>query len=255
MKTIINPFVTLVGAGPGDPELFTLGGRNALMSAKAVLYDALVSPELLKYAPTAKKVFVGKRKGFKRYSQEEINQLIVDYAHSHGNVVRLKGGDPFVFGRGAEELESVIQNGIPYKVIPGITSATSVPTRLGISLTKRGISQSFWTITGTTSHHQLSNDIYLASQSSATVVILMGVSKLPEIVSIYKRLDKHDLPVAIIQSGYMKEENRVVGTINTIEEKSRLAQISNPAIIVIGDVVDDRLEVKQKTELNALFTY
>lgn len=255
MKTIINPFVTLVGAGPGDPELFTLGGRNALMNAKAVLYDALVSPELLKYAPTAKKVFVGKRKGFKRYSQEEINQLIVDYAHSHGNVVRLKGGDPFVFGRGAEELESVIQNGIPYKVVPGITSATSVPTRLGISLTKRGISQSFWTITGTTSHHQLSNDIYLASQSSATVVILMGVSKLPEIVSIYKSLDKHDLPVAIIQSGYMKEENRVVGTINTIEEKSRLAQISNPAIIVIGDVVEDRLEVKQKTELNALFTY
>ena len=244
MKTKLEKKVTLLGAGPGDLDLITVKGVKALQNAKVVLYDALINRELLKYAPDAELVFVGKRKGYHRYSQDEINELIVKNAFQYGNVVRLKGGDPFIFGRGTEEIDYIASFGIETEVISGISSSMAVPASQGISLTKRGVSESFWVITGTTSERKLSNDVYLAAQSTATIVILMGMSKLPEIVSIFKKFNKNSVPTAIIQNGTTKNEKLGLGTIDTIEEVVAEKQLSSPAIIVIGEVVKESNKLK-----------
>ena len=238
MRNIVNPKVTLVGAGPGDPELITLKAVFALNKADVVLYDALIDPVLLKHAPeTALKIFVGKRVGKHSQPQEDTNQLCVSLAKKHGHVVRLKGGDPFVFGRGAEEIEYVEAFGIPTEMIPGITSAIAVPASAGIPVTKRGVSESFWVVTGTTSAVELSKDLALAAQSTATVVVLMGTKKLGEIVQVYRKFGKNDLPIAIIQSGTTREEKIVAGYISDIEQKAKEAKAEAPAIIIIGEVV------------------
>lgn len=238
MRNNVNPKVTLVGAGPGDPELITLKAVFALNKADVVLYDALIDPVLLKHAPeTALKIFVGKRVGKHSQPQEDTNQLCVSLAKKHGHVVRLKGGDPFVFGRGAEEIEYIEAFGIPTELIPGITSAIAVPASAGIPVTKRGISESFWVVTGTTSAGELSKDLALAAQSTATVVVLMGTKKLGEIVQVYRKFGKNDLPIAIIQSGTTREEKIVAGYISDIEQKAKEAQAEAPAIIIIGEVV------------------
>ncbi|MFD1292239.1 uroporphyrinogen-III C-methyltransferase [Lutibacter holmesii] len=239
MKTKITPKVTLIGAGPGDPDLITVKGVKALSKAKVVLYDALINRELLAYAPNAEKIFVGKRKDFHRYSQDEINELIVKSAFEYGDAVRLKGGDPFVFGRGSEEVDYIESFGIETTVISGISSSMAVPASQGISLTKRGVSESFWVITGTTSERKLSNDVFLAAQSTATVVILMGMSKLSEIVTIFKKYNKSEVSTAIIQNGTTKSEKLGLGTIDTIEEVVAHKKLSSPAIIVIGEVVKE----------------
>ncbi|MEC7782273.1 MAG: uroporphyrinogen-III C-methyltransferase [Bacteroidota bacterium] len=240
---IKNPKLTVVGAGPGDVELFTLKGIRALESADVVLYDALVNPELLEYANNAELIFVGKRKGCYAYQQEQINDLIIARAKSHGHVVRLKGGDPFIFGRGAEEMEVAAAAGLEVAMVPGISSSLAVPAYQNIPLTKRGSSESFWVITGTTRHHKLSNDVKLAAQSSATVVILMGMSKLPEIIQLFRESGKKDIPVAIIQNGTTPEERVAVGTIDCIQEEVEKLKLSNPAIIVIGEVVRNRAQL------------
>jgi uroporphyrin-III C-methyltransferase len=240
MHNDIKPKVTLVGAGPGDPDLLTIRGANALAQADVVLYDALANSDLLDYAPSkALKIFVGKRIGAHAYTQDEINQLLVDNALTYGHVVRLKGGDPFVFGRGSEEIDYVNSFGIPTFVIPGITSAIAVPAYQGIPLTKRGVSESFWVITGTTSARQLSTDVQLAAQSSATVVVLMGMSKLNEIVAIFQKASKGETPVAIIQNGTTPHEKIGIGTIDSIQKVVSDQQLGSPAIIVIGAVVGD----------------
>lgn len=237
MKIVKNPKVTLVGAGPGDIELITVKGLKAIQNADVILYDALVNPEVLDFAPKAQHIYVGKRKGNHRYSQDEINKLIVDQAFTAGHVVRLKGGDPFIFGRGSEELQFIESFGIETEVVPGVSSATSVPMRQGISLTHRGTAESFWVITGTTSDRKLSNDVHLASKSTATVVILMGMTHLDQIVASFQREGKGSTPVAIIQNGYMKNEKVGIGRIDTIEEVVKMNGLSHPAIIVIGEVV------------------
>jgi uroporphyrin-III C-methyltransferase len=234
-----KPKLTVLGAGPGDPELMTLKGVKALAQANVVLYDALVNRELLEYAPNAIHVFVGKRKGFHKYTQDEINELIVKNAYDYGHVVRLKGGDPFIFGRGAEEIEYAKQFGLETAIVSGITSAIAVPASLGIPLTKRGISESFWVITGTTSERKLSLDVALAAKSTATVVILMGMSKLSEIVTLFKIEGKHKTPVGIIQNGTAANEKSVLGTVDSIVEKVKRNNIAAPAIIVIGEVVQE----------------
>ncbi len=246
MRNNVNPKVTLVGAGPGDPELITLKAVFALNKADVVLYDALIDPVLLKHAPeTALKIFVGKRVGKHSIPQEDTNQLCVSLAKKHGHVVRLKGGDPFVFGRGAEEIEYVEAFGIPTEMIPGITSAIAVPASAGIPVTKRGISESFWVVTGTTSGGELSKDLALAAQSTATVVVLMGTKKLGEIVEVYRRFGKNDLPIAIIQSGTTREEKIVAGYISDIEQKAKEAQAEAPAIIIIGEVVRENTKLAE----------
>lgn len=247
--------LTVVGAGPGDIELITLKGINALKSADVVLYDALVSAELLQYAPNAEHIFVGKRKGCYAYQQEQINELIVSRAKSHGHVVRLKGGDPFVFGRGAEEMAYASEHGVEVAMVPGISSALSVPASQHIPVTKRGAAESFWVITGTTKDHQLSEDVHLAAKSNATVVILMGMSKLTSIVALFKKEGKATIPVAIIQNGTIPEEKVGIGTIETIEKEVERQQLANPAIIVIGDVVSHRAVMLQlqSTEISSNF--
>ncbi|MBQ0909316.1 uroporphyrinogen-III C-methyltransferase [Flavobacterium sp. F-328] len=240
-----QPIVTLVGAGPGDPDLLTIKGAKALAEADVVLYDALANEEILTYAPKkAIKIFVGKRKGCHEYSQDQINQLIVDNALTYGHVVRLKGGDPFIFGRGSEEIDFIESFGIPTSVVPGISSSIAVPAYQGISLTKRGVSESFWVITGTTSDRKLSNDVALAAQSSATVVILMGMSKLTQIIDLFQKESKGETPVAIIQNGTTAQEKIGVGTINNIEHVVVQEQLSSPAIIVIGEVVKESNKLK-----------
>lgn len=248
MKNNIHSKVTLIGAGPGDPELITVKGVKALERADIVLYDALINRELLKYAPKgSKRIFVGKRKDYHRYSQEEINELLVKYAFEYGNVVRLKGGDPFIFGRGSEEVEYVESFGIETEVISGISSSLAVPASQGISLTKRDVAESFWVITGTTSSKKLSDDISLAAQSTATVVILMGMSYLKEIVAIFKKYNKGNIPTAIIQNGTTKNENIGLGTVDSILEVAERKKLASPAIIVIGEVV------KESTKLRSFY--
>ena len=236
----------LLGAGPGDPELLTLKGLKALKNADVVLYDALVNPEILKHCkPETELIFVGKRKGCYAYHQDQINDLIVNRAQNYAIVVRLKGGDPFIFGRGAEEMLYAAQRGISASVIPGISSCNAVPALQNIPLTKRGISESLWVITGTTKAHKLSKDVELAAQSNATVVILMGTSKLNEILTLYKAQNKYELPVAIIQNGSLSNEKIAVGTVNTIAQIYKEKQLSNPAIIVLGHVVNHRDQMLQ----------
>src|SRR5690606_22339654 len=151
--------------------------------------------------------------------------------------VRLKGGDPFVFGRGAEEIEYARQFGIATAVVPGITSGIAAPASQGVPVTKRGVSESFWVITGTTSSGHLSEDLQLAVQSTATVVLLMATKKLSEIVEVYKRSQKSSTPIALIQNGTTKQEQVVAGTIEDIEGKVWASGIGAPAVIVIGEVV------------------
>src|ERR1700712_3204988 len=193
--------LSLVGAGPGDPDLITIKAIKTLASAKVVLYDALANDYLLQYAPTAIKQFVGKRYGCHALSQSAINDLIIEYASSHGHVVRLKGGDPFVFGRAQEEIAAAQAAGITVEVIPGISSALAVPASAMIPLTCRGINESFWVTTGTTQSGDISGDVELAARSSATVVILMAMSKLESIMDIFTENGKGETPVAIIQDG------------------------------------------------------
>jgi uroporphyrin-III C-methyltransferase len=238
---INTPKLTLVGAGPGDVDLITVKAIRALKTADVVLYDALVNEDLLDYINSdVEIIFVGKRRGCYRYQQEQINELIVVRANSKGHVVRLKGGDPFIFGRGAEEMEYAESFGIETAFVPGISSSLAVPAYQNIPLTKRGSSESFWIITGTTKDHKLSNDIKLAAKSNATVVVLMGMGKLPEIIALFQQENKNDLPVAIIQNGTRANEKVGIGTVDTILEIVKENELSNPSIIVLGEVVNHR---------------
>jgi uroporphyrin-III C-methyltransferase len=233
-----KPKLTLVGAGPGDPELLTLKAIHAIESADIVLYDALVSEEILRFIPPGvPSLAVGKRAGKHSFTQKEINELIVDSAFLYGHVVRLKGGDPFVFGRATEEIDAAIEYGIPYFVVPGISSSLAVPAAANIPVTARGISESFWVVTGTTKEGTISGDVALAAKSTATVVILMGLKKLGGIISLFESEGKGNTPVAIIQNGTLPNEKRVFGTVSTIQSLAEQQEMGPPAIIVIGEVV------------------
>jgi uroporphyrin-III C-methyltransferase len=237
------PHVTLIGAGPGDPELITLKGVNALRKADVILYDALSNDELLEYAPAnTLKIFVGKRLGCHSISQADINRQIVELANKHGHVVRLKGGDPFVFGRATEEIEAVTAAGISVSVIPGISSAIAIPETQFIPLTARGINESFWVTTGTTKSGSISADLHFAAQSSSTVVVLMAMSKLKEIMDIFSMYGKGKTPVAIIQNGTKPEEKVVTGVVENIFDKAQKSGMANPAVIIIGEVVNLRMK-------------
>jgi uroporphyrin-III C-methyltransferase len=237
-KVVIEPRITLVGAGPGDPELITMKAVKAIKAADVILYDALVNEEILDYArPGAVKVYVGKRSGIQSIAQEDVNELMVRYALEYGHVVRLKGGDPFVFGRGYEELIYAANYSIPATAIPGLSSSISVPGLQQIPVTHRGLSESFWVVTGTTASGKLSNDLYEAARSKATVVVLMGLHKLKKIVKLFENEGKQRLPVAVIQSGSTDHEKIVVGIVETIVELVEEKGIAAPAILVFGEVV------------------
>ena len=239
-KAAKKPHIILVGAGPGDPELITLKGMRALQSARVILYDALVSPLLLCHAPEGcKLVNVGKRRGKHTFSQDEINQLLVFYAYRYGHVVRLKGGDPYVFGRGHEEVEYAEKRGITTEVIPGISSALAAPASVGIPVTKRGINESFWVVTGTCAQGDIPADMLLAAQSTATVVVLMGMNNLREIVSVFHQHRGALEPAAIIQQATCPEEKFIRGTLANLEALATENDLKAPAVIVIGKVVEE----------------
>lgn len=250
----IEPKITLVGAGPGDPDLITLKGIKAIREADVILYDALVNEELLANAkPSCTLIYVGKRAERISTSQDYINKLLVDYALTHGHVVRLKGGDPFVFGRGGEEIDYIRKFNIPTAVVPGISSSVGLTGLQQIPLTYRGISESFWVITGSTSDGRLSDDLKSAVHTTATVVILMGYAKLEQIVGFYQQHGKGQLPIALIQNGSLPNERIALGRIDNILEEAEQNLVGVPAIIVLGEVVAKHQEFeKVKKELYSL---
>lgn len=233
----MNGKLTLVGAGPGDPDLISIKGMKAIKKADVILYDALAHPDLLEYArPGTEKIYVGKRAGYHSYKQEEINQLIVDRALRGNHVVRLKGGDPFVFAHGKEELEYAETFSIETEAILGISSV-NLPGLYGIPLTRRGINESFWVITATTKDGTLSKDVFQAARSTATVVLLMGLKKLDQITAIYKKSGRGNLPAALISKGSLEDGNIIFGTAATLLSKQQEHRLPGPAMIVIGEAV------------------
>ncbi|PPK99474.1 uroporphyrinogen-III C-methyltransferase [Parapedobacter indicus] len=240
-KQYIDPKITLVGAGPGDPDLISIKGVNALKTANVILYDALVDERLLDYAPQESiKVYVGNPSGDENFSQGVVNQLMVDYALNFGHVVRLKGGDLFVFGRGYEELDYAASYSIETAIIPGISSAISIPGLQGIPVTHSGSSESLWILSGTDSKGNLSTELRDAARSSATVVVLLGFDRLAEIVAIYQEIGKGGLPTAVIQNGSMTNEKTAIGLVNTIIETAEEKGIDNtgPVLLVFGATVE-----------------
>lgn len=229
--------LTLVGAGPGDPDLITVKGIKALASADVVLYDALVHPDLLDYVPDrAKKIYVGKRAGKHSFKQEEINALIVEHAFGSGHVVRLKGGDPYIFARGREEQDYAESFGIPVQVVPGVSSINMVGM-YGLPLTLRGISESFWVVTATSQHGQLTKDVTKVAESSATGVFLMGLSQLNKIAEIYKELGKGHLPAIVVSKGSLPD-GKVLGTsIDQLQVLVQQEKVASPAIILVGEAL------------------
>lgn len=229
-----TPKLTLVGAGPGDPELITLKGIKALAKADVVLYDALVDPELLEYAPKALHVPVGKRAGKSSVSQDTINSLIVQYAKEMGHVVRLKGGDPFVFGRGCEERRYAEKFGIEVEVVIGISSVM-LPGYFGIPLTCRGVNQSFTVVTATTSDGKLSEEVLNAAQFSPTTLFFMGLGKIDLIAEAYQQHGRGELPVAIISKGSHADGDVISGKAKDIAEIAKRSKPEAPALLIFGE--------------------
>jgi uroporphyrinogen III methyltransferase/synthase len=234
--------VALVGAGPGDVGLLTLLGKTWIGRADVILYDHLVNLAMMRFAkPTVEKIYVGKIEGHKSMAQSAINDLLIEKAQSGKTVVRLKGGDPFIFGRGGEEAQALKQAGVPFIVVPGITSAIGVPAYAGIPLTHRDFSSSISIITGSNENDQQEGRIdweKIASRSG-TLVFLMGARKLPTIVENLTRFGKDpNTPVAVIQWGTTARQKTWTGTLASIVDIAMKERISPPALTVIGEVVD-----------------
>ena len=236
--------VYLVGAGPGHPKLITVKGLECLRQADAVVYDRLANPRLLREVGNgAELIYVGKTAGKHPVPQEEINALLIEKGREGKVVVRLKGGDPFVFGRGGEEAEALVEAGIPFEVVPGVTSAIAAPAYAGIPVTHRGYTSAFAVITGHEDPTKDDSDIDLAKISTGidTLVFLMGVGNLPLIV---EQLVKHgrspQTPVALIRWGTEPRQEVVLGVLDDIVEKVQKAGLKPPAVIVVGKVVSLR---------------
>lgn len=229
--------VYLVGAGPGDPELITVKGLKRLQQADVIIYDRLANPALLAEAPPhARRVYAGKHPGRPALRQEEINALLVRHARAGRIVVRLKGGDPFVFGRGGEEALACAAAGVPCEVIPGITSPVAVPGRAGIPLTHREVSGCFAVVTG----HCVAEDRidWQALARIDTLVVLMGRERLAEIAILLQRHGRApQTPAAVIERGTLPEERVLVGTLADIAARADEANLGSPATVVIGEVV------------------
>ncbi len=235
----------IIGAGPGDPELITMKAYRVLKRAEVILYDNLCNRELLKIASsTCELIYVGKKPYQCCTPQNTINDLIVEHAKRNKVVVRLKGGDPFIFGRGFEELLFAKSYGITAEYIPGISSMQGVGS-IDIPLTHRGVSESLWVITGTKKDGSLSNDLKCAMKSSATVVIYMGMKKLAEISETYFNAGLGSVPAAIIQHATLPNQKHVVCEVANLREAAAKNRLTSPAIIIIGEVV----KVSEKYEL------
>lgn len=239
--------VYLVGAGPGDPKLLTLRGKECLERADVILYDYLANPVLLDYVrPEAERLYVGRRGRGEYGRQEEINEVMIERARAGKIVVRLKGGDPFVFGRGGEEAEAVAEAGVPFEVVPGVTAAIAAPAYAGIPVTHRTLASSVALVTGHEDPTKPSPTVEwdrLAS-TQGTVVFLMGMKNLPAIVSHLTASGRPwSTPVALIRWGTRAEQKTVVGTLGDIVKKAESAALEPPTIIVVGEVVKLRAKL------------
>jgi uroporphyrinogen III methyltransferase/synthase len=235
--------VYLVGAGPGDPGLITVKGRECIENADVIIYDYLASPALLKYAPPkAEMIYVGKKGGDHTLSQDGINALIVEKASDGRMVARLKGGDPFVFGRGGEEAEVLIEAGIPFEIVPGVTSAIAAPAYAGIPLTHRDYTATVAFVTGHEDPTKSESNIdWDALTQIGTLVFFMGVKNLPHIVrQLTDRGMAGETPVALVRWGTTPKQVSLAGTLNDIVEKVKAAGMKAPAIIIVGGVVSLR---------------
>lgn len=240
MKTSMGK-AYIIGAGPGDPGLMTVKGLHLLKIADVIVYDHLVNQNLLDYAKKeAKKIDAGKQTGKKILEQQEINKLLVQEAKKGKFVVRLKGGDPFIFGRGGEEVEALAQHGVPFEVVPGVTSAVAAPAYAGIPLTHRGLASSVALVTGheDPSKKIASVDFKKIAQSVDTLVCLMGVGKIDDIIKQINESGKSpEARVAIIEQGTYSTQRVMHGTLKDILPKARKARLKPPAVIVVGEVV------------------
>lgn len=236
--------VYLVGAGPGDPGLFTLKGKTLLEHANVVLYDALVSPQILAMInPLAEKINAGKRRGNHSLLQEETTQLLIEKAQTHAIVVRLKGGDPFVFGRGGEEMVELAKAGVSVEVVPGVTSGIAAPAYAGIPLTHRLYSSAVTFVTGHEAVGKYKPKVNWSAiaHSSETIVIYMGLHNLSHIIAeLHSAGLSLETPVALIRWGTRPEQEELVGTLATIVTQVEAAKFEAPAIAIIGHVVKFR---------------
>ena len=225
--------VYLVGAGPGDPDLITLKAVKILKNADVVIYDRLANDEILKYAENANLIYVGKKAGEHYKTQDEINQILIDEAKNYERVVRLKGGDPFVFGRGGEEILALLKENIPVETVPGVTSAVGVPTSIGLPVTHRGVATSLTIVTGhedpTKSEKQVKWDF-----KADTIIILMGVGRLEDNTRELMKYRDPKTPVCVIENGTMPNERIITGTLENITRKD----VKSPALVIVGRVVD-----------------
>jgi uroporphyrin-III C-methyltransferase len=240
--TLPHRCVALVGAGPGDPGLITVKGRDYLQQADAVVYDHLVCTELLEYAPhTATQIYVGKKCGKHIKSQNEINQILIHEALSGGRVVRLKGGDPFIFGRGSEECQALREHGILFEIVPGVSALAAVPAYAGIPITARDRSPSFLAVTGHEHNDKETPEVDWAAiaRIKTTIVIFMGILRIREICHTLIQHGRHpEIPVAVIQWGTIaNKQQTLLGNLSNIADKLSETNLKPPGLIVIGEVV------------------
>ena len=229
--------VVLVGAGPGDPDLITVRGARALARADVVVYDRLAPPALLELAPaSAERIYVGKEPGRSAMPQDKIERILLERAITGATVVRLKGGDPFVFGRGGEELAACTRAGVPCEVVPGVSAAVAAPAAAGIPVTHRGVARSFAVVTGSTAHGE---EVHLAEVATATdtLVVLMAAGHLAETCAgLIAAGRAPDEPAAIVQWAWTPEQRSVVGTLTDLPMLADAATIGPPATLVVGTV-------------------
>ncbi|MCT7969124.1 uroporphyrinogen-III C-methyltransferase [Laspinema sp. D1] len=234
--------VYLVGAGPGDPGLLTIKGKTLLECADVVIYDALVSPQILALInPHAEQINAGKRRGRHSLKQDETTQILIEQAQIHAVVVRLKGGDPFVFGRGGEEMEDLIAAGVAVEVVPGVTSGIAAPAYAGIPLTHRGYSSSVTFVTGheTVGKYRPQVNWQAIAQGSETIAVYMGVHNLPYITGELLNAGlSPETPIALIRWGTRPDQEELIGTLETIVQRVEETGFEAPAIAVIGQVVN-----------------
>ena len=237
--------VYLTGAGPGDIELLTLKAHRVIKDADVIIYDRLANPEILEMAKDGCEfVYVGKEDGRHIMPQDDINETIYQNALKYENVVRLKGGDPFVFGRGGEEAAYLQERRVGFEIIPGITSAVSVPAYAGIPVTHRGVAVSFRVVTGHESPNKKTSQIPWENyKTDDTIIFLMGLHNLPKISKKLIEIGKpNDYPIAVISKGTTKDQSVVVGTLEDIVKKAK--DVPTPALIVVGQVVKLREQLK-----------
>lgn len=246
--------VYLVGAGPGDPGLLTVKAKTLVECADVVVFDALVSQPILHLInPRAERIHAGKRRGRHSMSQADITQLLLTKAYEHAVVVRLKGGDPFVFGRGGEEMRELMAAGVPVEVVPGITAGIAAPAYAGIPVTHRGYSSSVTFVTGHESAGKYRPQVNWSAiaQASETIVVYMGIHNLLNIThSLISAGLSGDTPVALIRWGTRPEQEELIGTLDTIVEKVATSDFQAPAIAVIGNVVDLRSQLASASPIH-----